>query len=73
MIESEANSMMVSTDKWLLSQEERAALKAANRRLVEEKNSLLGMLNRWQGIIGTARGNVAKAEKEMQEFLRSVL
>lgn len=71
-MESEAD-MMISTDKYLLSEQERAALKAANARLVQEKNALAGMLNRWQGVIGAARGNIVKAEKEIQEYLKSVL
>ena len=73
MIESEADSMMISTDKWLLSEQERASLRAANARLVVEKNALYAMAERWQSILGAARGNISKAEKEVRDFLNGML
>jgi hypothetical protein len=72
-MESEADAMMISTDKWHLSEQERQSLRAANARLVMEKGDLMNRLNRWQGIIGAVRGNVAKAEKEIQEYIKNML
>ena len=72
-MESEAADMMISTDRYRLSQQELASLRAANARLVEEKNALYAMAERWQSILGAARGNISKAEKEVRDFLNGMV
>ena len=71
-MESEAD-LMISTGTWRASEEERLSLRAANARLVEEKNALITMAERWQSILGAARGNISKAEKEVRDFLNGML
>ena len=74
MAESEASpQMVIDTDQWLLSEQERQQLRLANARLVAEKNAFYDMLNRWQSILGAARGNISKAEKEVRDFLNGMI
>ena len=72
-MESEADTMMITTDRWKLSEEERRQLRLANARLVAEKNAFYAMLDRWQGVLGAARGNISKAEKEVRDFLNGMM
>lgn len=59
MLESEANpQMVIDTDKWLLSQEERQQLRRANARLVSEKNQLIKHVNAFKRMVFTALGEM---------------
>lgn len=69
--ESEAQTMVVDTDKYYLTMEQIRQLRLANARLVAEKGQLIFALNRWQGVAQAALGNVQKLAKEMQVYLRN--
>ena len=71
-MESEAD-LLITTDRWKMTQSELLSLRAANARLVHQKGSLMDLLNRWQGALSAARGNVARAEKEIQEYIKNML
>lgn len=57
--ESEASQQMViDTDRWLLSEQERQQLRLANARLVAEKNQLLEYIKFGRDAMKSAVGNL---------------
>lgn len=62
--------MYITTGRWQATQDQLDLMKRKHEEAIERERKLRGKLNRWQGMLQAALGNVSKATKEMQEDLR---
>lgn len=70
---SEVDSMMISTDKWRMNQQELASLRAANARLVTEKSVLLECIKFGRDAAKSAVGNLIAFDAKVKHLFDNVI
>ena len=62
--------MYITTGRWQATQEQLAEMKRKHEEAIARERAARSKLNRWQGMLQAALGNVGQATKEMQEELK---
>lgn len=72
-MESEADTMMITTDRWKMTQEQLVQLRAANARLVAEKNFLLDLLRFGRDAAKSAVGNLVAFDAKVKKLFDNMV
>ena len=73
MMESEADTMLITTDRWKMSQQELASLRAANARLVMQNSKLTEYVNFGRDAMKSAMGNLVAWDTKVKQYIENMV